>query len=101
MKRKIIRLNLGEMSEEDLLEMLNENEADNKELTALLTALFEMWSSALRFSGVVVKFAEEHNPEFLDGFIHTMGERTGASPQQLDYMLNLIRNRISNPTVLH
>lgn len=96
MKKKTIEFNLAQLDEKTMIEMLDDNDTDIAELFTLLEALFDMWSSALKFSAVVVTYGEQQFDGFLKTFIKTAAPANGIAPERLARILKTIK-----PPVIH
>ena len=97
MKKEMLEFNLATMNEKAMIKMLNDNNADIPELMALLEALFDMWSSALKFSSVVVQYGETRHDNFLTIFIKNAAPAHGISPERLAKALKMIKQ--PNPII--
>ena len=91
MKRKILEFNLAELNEQQLIQMLDDNHADMSELLSLLSGLFEMWASALKFSSAVARYGEERHDNFLRAFIEHQAPQHGISAEKLTNVLNFMK----------
>ena len=91
MKKKVMEFNLAELTQEKLIDVLETNNAGLGELIALLEALFDMFSSSLKFSGTVIEYAEARHPNFLEAFVKETASNHGIAPQQLASIVNTIR----------
>ena len=101
MKRNTLEFNLAQLKEKDLVKMLDENNAGIPELMALLEALFDMWSSALKFSGTVVTYGEQHFDGFLETFVKNAASAHGVTPERLAQVLKTIKQQNPNPPAIH
>lgn len=101
MKKRTLEFNLATMNEKDLIKMLDDNNADTPELLALLEALFDMWSSALKFSATVVSYGEQHFNGFLETFIKNAASTHGISPTRLATVLDMIKKTRTSSAIIH
>ena len=101
MKRKIVNLNLAELTEGELIQTLEDNEAGVEELFLLLEALFEMWAAALKFSSTVSKYGQQHHEDFMENFIRHAVPQHGISPQRLATLLRMIGKQPAASNALH
>jgi hypothetical protein len=86
---KTIELNLAELTPDKLISLLEKHNADQDMLYQLLDNLFEMWRAALHTSTTVIRYGEDHYPNFLHNFVEATGKQHGISPETLNMLLSL------------
>jgi len=97
MKKRTLEFNLAELTEHKLTGMLADNQAGIPEVMALLEGLFDMWSSALKFSMTAVNYGETLHPDFLEMFVSHASHNHGIAPERLREILKVIgKNRRPN-----
>ena len=97
-KQKVRVLNLSELTENELIAMMNDNNMDAAELFAILESLFEMFSCSLKFSQVVFKYGHEHHQDFVPTFLRHAATSNGFNPKEL---VDVLRNINPNSSSIH
>jgi UDP-glucose 4-epimerase len=92
-KKKTLEFNLAKLTERGLIKVLDDNNADIPELMALLEALFDMWSSSLKFSTTVVEYGEQHFDGFLETFVKNATSAHGITPEKLAHIITAVRQQ--------
>ena len=101
MKKRTLNFNLAQLDEASMIKMLDDNNAGVPELMSLLEALFEMWTSSLKFSATVVKYGEARHDGFLKTFVENAAPAHGVSPERLAQILKFIKRENSPSPVVH
>ena len=100
-KPKTIEFNLANMTTEKLINLLETNQAQMGELIALLEALFDMFSTSLKFSNVVIEYGEARHHHFLEKFVEATAEQHGIDPADLLQSIQDLRQRVDPPNAIH
>ena len=91
MKKRILEFNLAELDEPKLIRMLADNDAGIPEVMAFLEGLFDMWTSALKFSRAAVQYGERLHPDFMEMFVSHAAHSHGMAPEQLKTILDMVK----------
>lgn len=100
-KPKTMEFNLATLTPEKLVNMLEKNQAQMGELIALLEALFDMFSSSLKFSNVVIEYGEARHNHFLEKFVEVTAEQHGVNPKELIQSIEALRKRANPSASIH
>lgn len=97
----VITIDLNNMSEEDLIQMIKSNNLGPPQLMPMLASLFEVWSRSLRLSCAALNHAENHFPGFLEQFIKEMGKQHGTPKEEIQGLIDMVRNFHNSKAMIH
>lgn len=95
MKKKVMALNLANMTENDLIKLIKDNNMEQAELFAILESMFEMFSCSLKFSSVVFDYGHKNFPEFVPTFLQHAMDSHGISAQRMVDILGGMSSPVS------